>query len=168
MNSHTHRAASNGHMRFARALWIAIGLIAASPALTQIYKYRDSQGRLVYSDHPPATGTAEKIQIKSPPPASHDDTVNRQAEQLSAWRQAESERAERTRQEADVQNEKNGERERRCKAARRQMAEFGVDGRKYRFDADNKKVYYSSAEIDQKRAEAKAQLSQYCPPQSGR
>ena len=168
MRCQTHHAASDGRTRLAFALCVVVGLTFATPALTEIYKYRDSQGRLVYSDHPPATGTAEKIQIKSPPPASHDDTVNRQAEQLSAWRQAESERAERTRQEADVQNEKNGERERRCKAARRQMAEFGVDGRKYHFDADNKKVYYSSAEIDQKRAEAKAQLSQYCPPQAGR
>ena len=43
------------------------------------------------------------------------------------------------------------------------IQEFGVDGRKYHFDADNKKVYYSAAEIDQKRADAKSQVSAYCP-----
>lgn len=166
MKSQWHHAASNGHMRCAIVLWIAIGLIIASPVLAQIYKYRDAQGRLVYSDQPPASGIAERIQIKTPPPDTKVDAANRPAEQMATWQQAETERTERTRQEAAVQNEKNAERERRCAAARRQMAIFGVNGRISYFDADNKRAYYSAAEIDQKRAEAKAQLSQYCPPPS--
>lgn len=168
MKSQNHRVASSGRTRLAAVLSIVVSLFAASPALTQIYKYRDSQGRLVYSDQPPASGPAETIQIKTPPPASQADAVDRQAEQLSAWQQAESERAERAQQAVAAKNEEDGERARQCKAARRQMAEFGVDGRKYRFDADNKRVYYSAAEIDQKRAAAKAQMIKYCPASTSR
>lgn len=132
-------------------------------AVAQVYKYRDVHGRLVYSDQPPPPGTVVYVVPRLQPSSSGGQAVTREAEQLARWQQAETERVDRDRRAAAENKARDDERERRCIAARRQLAEFGVDGRIYRFDDQNRRVYYSAIEIDRKRAEAKVQLKQYCP-----
>lgn len=56
-----------------RALRIALALLLAGPLLAQAqsqWKWRDSQGRLQYSDLPPPSGTPEQDILQRPPPPS--------------------------------------------------------------------------------------------------
>lgn len=128
----------------------------------QVYKYRDAQGHFVYSDQPPPSGTTARIVLKPQQPESRVAAEGRLRDERTRWQQAQSERAQQAEAAAAQVKGEDEARQRQCTAARRQMAEFGVDGRKYRFDAQSRRVYYSAAEIDQQRAEARALMNQYC------
>jgi murein DD-endopeptidase MepM/ murein hydrolase activator NlpD len=48
------------------AVVLAHGIAAASPAMAEVYRYKDERGNWVYADRPPAAGrTAESLPLKS-------------------------------------------------------------------------------------------------------
>lgn len=131
-----------------------------------VYKSRDAEGRLVFSDHAPA-GPAERIKIEPPPPSSAEDQARVEAQQAT-WQREDAARKERDRAKAQEQAALAAERAKRCSAARSQNATFGYDGRRFHLDPAGNRVYYSAQEIDQKRAEAKRDMAQFCTPEPAR
>lgn len=60
-----------------RASLLALSLIITLPAAAEIYQWRDAQGRINYSDTPPAAEKAKKIRGASQPftPAAAEDAA---------------------------------------------------------------------------------------------
>src|SRR5258706_6063650 len=81
---------------------VALLLLGIAPAvIAQIYKYVDPNGRVIYSDKPPPTGTkAEQIPTPAPPTAAEVAAARQRAEtekrqyEASMAKQAQAKRAE--------------------------------------------------------------------------
>ena len=82
-------------------LWAGIGLMANAAATNAvIYKYRDSAGRIVYTDDPTEVpGTVQTIPIAPPPPAERIAAAKARHEQIKAFAD-ELEQSRRQREEA--------------------------------------------------------------------
>ncbi len=52
----------------------------------------------------------------------------------------------------------------RCQKAREESAYFSHDGVTRRLEKDDARPFYTAAEISQRRAAAKRDLAQFCPP----
>jgi hypothetical protein len=134
----------------------------AAVGAEEVYRSRNAQGQLVFSDRAPV-GPSERVAIKPPPPDTDADRERREA-QRAIWQREEAARKERVRAEISERETISVERTKRCSAARLQNAMFGYDGRRYHFDAAGNRIYYSVAEIDSKRSEAKRDMARFCPP----
>ena len=126
-----------------------------------VFKSKDAQGHLVYSDKRP-TATAERMTIE-PGPRNKAESLARTDSQRVAYEAAAAERIQRNRTEAAKRAAAQDQRATRCKEALAQKAYFGFDSPKFRVDASGNRIYYSVAEIDQKRTEAKQQIAELCP-----
>ncbi len=142
--------------------WLIVAFVVLVPAAADIYKSTDARGNLVYSDRAPS-GPAQRVPIETRPRNSEQARASLEAER-AAWQRADAERAEREGAKAGEQAAKRDEQAKRCNAARFQQTEFEFGRRKFRLDSQGNRVYYSATEIDQKRAEAKQQIAEFCPP----
>lgn len=134
---------------------------AASVSAGEIYRYRDARGQLAYSDQRP-NGPAERITAPPAPRQSEQDRARRDA-QLANLDQIYAEHVQREQARAAAEDAAKAERARQCAAARAENARFDYGGRLYRIDEQGNRVYYSSEEIDRRRAEAARQMQQFCP-----
>ena len=58
----------------------------------------------------------------------------------------------------------SGDNSARCQKARDESAYFSHDGVTRRLEKDDARPFYTAAEISQRRAAAKRDLAQFCPP----
>jgi hypothetical protein len=64
-------------MRMALAVWALAGVAAAD---VTVYRVVDQQGRVSYSDRPPADGTAEAVTVQAADPTPSTEDAARQAQ----------------------------------------------------------------------------------------
>lgn len=139
------------------------GLIAiGDAAATEIYKYKDARGQTVYTDQRPP-GPAQVLRLEEAKEPSAEERA-RHENQQRAFEQSVNEHLAHEKARAAEEAAAKAERDKRCAAARAENARFGYGGRMYRVDEQGNRVYYSAAEIDERRAAAARQMSQFCPP----
>ena len=127
-----------------------------------VYKYKDAQGHLVYTDQRP-TGPAERVTVDSASKPTTQDVTRSRAQREAADRMvAESLQRDKTRVAAEAAA--NAERAKQCSAARSENARFAYGGRLYQIDPQGNRVYYSAQEIDAHRAAAARAMAEFCPP----
>ena len=143
------------------AFTVLMSMATAPAVAAEVYKWRDAQGQLVFSDRAP-NGPTERVNVPTAPTPSTAE-LERLAAQQAAWRHEDAVRKERDLAKASEQAKLDAERAERCRAARSQNARFSYDGNQYRLDPSGRRVYYSVAEIDAKRLEAKKDMTQFCP-----
>ena len=151
---------------------VRVGLLAAlasgmSEAMaTDIYKYKDARGQTVYSDQRPQ-GPAQVIRLDDAKEPTAEERARRENQQR-AFEQIVTEHQEHEKARAAQEAAAKAERDKRCAAAKADNARFGYGGRMYRIDEQGNRVYYSAAEIDQRRAAAAHQMAESCPPQKSK
>lgn len=138
----------------------SILLAAATPLLADVYKWKDASGTTVYSDRAPQ-GPAERVPVKTQPVNDEAQRARAEAER-AAWARADAERETRRVAESEQRVAAEERRKEACRAAQVRHARFSVDGRKYRLDERGQRIYYSAAEIDHERGEARKQMEEMC------
>ena len=78
-----------------RLLLVTLALAAASAgtASAALYKWTDAQGRIVYSDQPPAANVKTE-QLRAPPPAANPNAAKEFAQREAEYRKKQADAAE--------------------------------------------------------------------------
>ena len=138
-------------------------LAAGQGAADEIYKSTDAEGRVVYSDRPPA-GNAEVVKIESAPrnEAAALTRANRELENIAALDQQRKREALAKAAEKKAAENAGKRQDQRCTLARNVYLGFTENSRIYRRNAAGERVYYSAAEIDAERIRSKQRMDEEC------
>ncbi|MGB1111005.1 MAG: DUF4124 domain-containing protein [Gammaproteobacteria bacterium] len=138
-------------------------LMAVDSQAAKVYRWVDENGKVHFSDKPPASGRASsassfKTREGGANTASAEQRKARMkamADSLQAEREGKQAAREADQAEAEAQ-------EKRCKQAKSRAALWKQGGRIYKMDENGERSYYSSEEIDAKRKEGQRQIDKYC------
>jgi len=143
------------------------GLAFAPPSDANVYKWKDPQGRIHYTDKPPpADGTLISIEPTwygrrdgQPPPsataASRSPTpASEEVEPNSPEAQAQLRNA--------VQNDVSSVRTEQCKVAKERYENYVRSRRLFKEGPNKERVYLSDAELEEARLNAKREMDEAC------
>lgn len=145
----------------APAAVLVLSLVAdpGGAAAGDIYKHRDVDGRVTYSDRPPAVD-AEKLQMTPTPSATPELRAlhERTARSLEAYAAERAEkRAVREKERADA-----AERARHCAAARKESWEREHASRLYYHDDSGQEINIEGTDYEAALKEARDAVDKYC------
>ncbi len=129
-------------------------LLIPALGLAQAYRWVDENGKVHYSQTPPSKGDYGLVAPAPPPGKSPNvEALSEYAASLDKEQADRREHAGKTlaRQQA------------RCTQARRQKAQFEVDGRYYSTNEKGERSYLNAQQIDQRREAAQAAVQEHCP-----
>jgi hypothetical protein len=144
-------------------LLCALLLAAAHCVAEDIYKSTDAEGRVVYSDRPPA-GQAEVIRIESAPrnEAAALARAEKELEDLAALDQGRKRAALAKAAEKKAAEDAAKKKDLRCTLARNLYLGVTEHSRIFRRNKAGERVYYSAAEIDAERIASKQRMDEEC------
>lgn len=142
-------------------LLTAVLLAVAGTVSAQAYKWRDADGKLHFSDKPPANAKADKLDIKPAVPENPDAV--KQAQAMQAQRESAAFAEKQAKQKAAIAAEKEQrQNDNKCLSARRSLDTLNRQRPVYRVGKDGERHYLEddarAAEIQKKQALA----NQYC------
>ena len=137
----------------------------AAAASAQTYKWRDSSGRIQYSDTPPPASAKDIQQLRKVPgsagAASAASGSKSLAEQDADFRKRLGEK-----QEADAKQAKAEEEERirarNCEQAKGQLAALEAGGRMVQLDAKGERIALDDADREQAKLESRKAVENWC------
>jgi hypothetical protein len=150
-------------LRSLLVLTAATSLLVATAHAADVYKYKDEQGNVLYTDKP-RTLPAERLDVKS----QKTDTVALQARKESEQKRMQD--ADKTRQQATTQRADQQQatqltakdKAERCVKARERYDSYMNSQKLYETLPNNERRYLSSEELDAARASAKASMDVMC------
>lgn len=144
-----------------RRLITALLLLAALPLwAADVYRSTDENGNVVYTDRP--TPGAELVNVQAPYLGGGPATRQRLAASASEPAAAEGQDTAQAGQSAPTAAQQAELRARNCEAARARQQTYVSSRRLYRETESGEREYLSSAEIDEARAQAAADVEQWC------
>ena len=149
--------------RFAgRATITVAGLLLTSAApADQVYKSVDAQGHVTYSDRPTAAGaqkTAVAVQQGDPQEAQ------RLAKERMLLQAEDDQRTRKTAHDEQAKAKQDSAKKQLCDNARRHYSGIKDANRLYTVTADGNREYYTDAQADAMRTEAKRAMDAACGP----
>lgn len=148
---------------------LLLAVLATAAASADIYRSKDANGTVVYSDRPteksePIIVTASKPgrpgNPVSAPKAGNSDAQNTQNAQASSsgaqTQGAQKEKGDLTPAEKEAERAKN------CQTARERKTKYDQSHRLFKTGPNGDREYLSDAEIDQARAQAAADVQTWC------
>lgn len=141
----------------------ATAWLAAGTAAADVYKFKDDQGNVLYTDKP-ATLPAERLNIQS----QKTDTVAVQARQqeelkrLQDVNKSSDQAAAQSRDEQQASQLSATQKAEQCTKARQRYDTYTNSQRLYEMLPDGSRRYLSDAELDAARSSAKASMDVMC------
>ena len=154
-----------------RSLVFAAGLLVAGSACAQ-YKWTDQNGRVQYSDTPPAGVNAAPMRQRSAPPPraessdSKDDAKDAKkgpltpAEQDAAFRKRQQEAAKEREKQAKAEQDNQAKKD-NCRRSQEAVRSLET-GRAMRTDAQGENYYLDEAQIAQEKSRAQQLMQEWC------
>jgi hypothetical protein len=144
-------------------LTAAAAAFAAGPVAADVYKFKDEQGNVLYTDKP-STLPAERLNIQS----QKTDVVAVQARQAEETKRLQE--ADRASQQANNQNKDQQQaaqltatqKAEQCAKARQRYDSYINSQRLYEQQPDGQRRYLSDAELTAARTSAKASMDAMC------
>ncbi len=151
---------------------LACGCLPAIPALGELYKWTDAEGKVHYSDQPPPPNVKQPVTVKprrpaaatapdaagtGTPEAAQKSYVEQDAE-FNRRRVEAAEREAAAKKAADEAAEKK----KNCEQAKAQLAGMQSGRRITRYNEKGEVVYLGDAEIAQETARAKQVVESWC------
>jgi hypothetical protein len=144
-------------------LALTASTLLATQTFADVYKYKDEQGNILYTDKP-ATLPAERLNVQS----QKTDTVALQARQLEEQQRMNTTNQSRQQAAAKQTDERKAaemsatDKAEQCKKARERYDSYMTSQRLYEQKPDGERRYLSDAELDAARASAKASMDVLC------
>jgi hypothetical protein len=142
---------------------VAMLIVNQTSLADDMYKTVDSQGHVVYSDHP-LSSSSQRISVQVPAP--NPEEAARIIKEQAILNADAAQQAQQAQHDADEQSKKaahDAAQKRRCEAARDRYAVFAAGGRIFKSDEQGNRVYYSDQEIEEQRQAAKVIMDSTCP-----
>jgi len=144
---------------------------AATPALADLYKWTDSEGKVHYSDQPPPTGAKQQSTTATKPrkpssgaPASDAKPAPAQKtyqEQDAEFKQRQVETAEKQAAQQKAAQEA-ADKKSNCERAKVQVTQLQSGTRITKYNSDGEITYLSDAEVAAELARAKQTADSWC------
>ncbi|MES1965364.1 DUF4124 domain-containing protein [Psychrobacter sp. AH5] len=141
---------------------VLLASINSSHAI-QVYKSVGAYGEVKYSQHAPQNGkNVEMIEFRSDGrQADPGQMAGRTSDNTNtAPKDAEAQRIEQL--EARIKEQEANANAQRCQSLRNNLTNLNVGGRIYEMDANGKRQYLDSREIELKREQVQQAINQYC------
>ena len=103
-----------------------LALLASSAAGAAVYVWKDEAGKTVYSDQPPPSVNARRMNTRAPAPAS---APAKEAKKATGGKDVDSENARVVAENAKISEANAKIRDQNCKGARDQLASLQQNGR---------------------------------------
>ncbi|MDR2112875.1 MAG: DUF4124 domain-containing protein [Candidatus Accumulibacter sp.] len=142
-------------------LLLAAALCVALPAGAQIYQWKDSSGKTVISDKPPAAGTPVEKKAGKSSPAPADSRQPSMVDRELEFRKRQLESREKA-EKAEKEEAAAAERERNCRAARGALQSLESDARIMMRNEDGERYVLDKARRDQEIARVKQIIETRC------
>jgi hypothetical protein len=143
---------------------VHLGIIASLAAATlpgaEVYRQVDADGNVTYSDRPMGAD-AETIIIETPPPST-PPVIAAPPSPGPGAAGSEPDAAPQREPREPTPEERAAERAANCDVARERLDRYMMARRLYRSTPDGEREYLSDAEIDAARAEAAADVEEWC------
>lgn len=135
---------------------------AASAAATGVYRWVDAEGKVHYSDVPPAEQPqqAERVTVRTTPADPEKAAALAEARAKAAEQQTEQQAQ--AAKDAEVAAAEQARRAQQCAMARNNLRQLQNTNRAYESTANGGRRYYSDAELANRRAQAQAWVNEYC------
>ena len=144
-----------------RALLAFSLLLVAGTSAAQAYKWRDADGKLHFSDKPPAGANAEKMEIK--PATPEDPEAVKQAQAAKSLREQAAFAEKQAKHKADQTAQRDQEaNDRRCRSAQRDLDTFNRQTPVYHVGKDGQRVYMEDKDRPAAIQRAQSLVSRYC------
>lgn len=150
---------------------LACGCLLAIPALGELYKWTDAEGKVHYSDQPPPPNIKQPVTVKPRSPAAPTaapdaagaaaDAPKSYVEQDAEFNRRRVEAAEREAAAKKAATEA-AEKKKNCEQAKAHLAGLQSGARITRYDEKGERVYLGDAEIAQEAARAKQVADSWC------
>ena len=148
--------------RFASILGVLAVLVFSQGAAAAVYKWVDENGKVHYSDKPPADNATEMdVETGGDSSGPTLTETQRKAKQQRLLEAFEKERQDKQAAEAQAKKEKQ-EREAWCRRAREELAQMRSAGYLYEYDDDGNKVILSDEGRAQATREYQREIDKYC------
>jgi hypothetical protein len=138
-------------------LLIALG---AASADTQVYRWVDKDGKVHYSDKKPKDADSKELAIQSQ--ASDPEAAEKAMAELRAQNQGLDEADAQRKQAAVEKAQADQQRAAQCKAAQSEVQLLASVNRYYTIDHKGDRVYDDDAQLEARRAKARARAAQLC------
>src|ERR1051325_782117 len=150
-----------------RSLVFAAGLLVAGSACAQ-YKWTDQNGRVQYSDTPPAGVNAAPMRQRSAPPPRAESSDSKDAkkgpltpaEQDAAFRKRQQEAAKEREKQAKAEQDNQAKKD-NCRRSQEAVRSLET-GRAMRTDAQGENYYLDEAQIAQEKSRAQQLMQEWC------
>lgn len=142
-----------------RSLFFSAGLILSATAVAGVYKWVDDNGRLHYTDKPPATG-AQRMAIESQRTDPSQITARVEARRES--QEQELEQQQETEEQRRLEQQREEVREENCRRSRRALESLLSATRLYEPLPGGDRRYLEQDEIDQRMDKARKDVEEYC------
>jgi len=140
------------------------GLLLSStglPALAdQVYRSVDAQGHVTYSDRPTAGAQKTDLVVQQADPKE----AQRLAKERMLLKAEDDQRTRKTADDEQTKAKQDSEKKHLCDNARRHYYDIKDANRIYTVTADGNREYYSDAQADAMRTEAKRTMDAACGP----
>lgn len=143
-----------------RRLAFALTVLIAATASAQVYRWVDKDGKVHYSDQKPPGASADELAIQSQP--SDPEAAEKAMAELKAQNQGLDEAdAQRKADAADAARAKQ-QKQKLCDAARADLGLLMAANRYFTVDSKGERVYDSDAQLEARRAQARARVAENC------
>jgi hypothetical protein len=144
-----------------RLVILAVAVALAPPAMAQLYKYVDKNGKTVYSDTPPPDADGKAIRVPtggvSNIPAPPKSAVEQNKENEKA-RKADAEKGKKAGEEAA----RAAQNEQRCAQLKGNLQIYTDGGRIQKTNEKGERDFMSDAEIEAARARTQREMEEAC------
>lgn len=150
-------------LRTIATLTLTAAVFVAAQSHADVYKYKDEQGNVLYTDKP-ATLPAERLNVQS----QKTDVVAMQARQdaeMKRLQEQDRSRQQSTNQQSEQQQAAQltaKDKAEKCTQARERYDKYMNSQKLYQQEANGERRYLTSEELDAARASAKATMDVLC------
>jgi hypothetical protein len=143
-----------------RTAFAVLGIFALFPIQAdQVYRSVDAQGRVTYSDRPTAAG-AQKTDITVQ--QANPQEAQRLAKEQMLLKAEDDQRSKKEAEDSQLKAKQDGDKKRKCEYARDHYNTLKDARRLYAPTSDGNKEYYTDAQADAMRNEAKRAMDAAC------
>lgn len=134
-------------------------LFATAPTMAEVYKWKDSTGKVIYSDRPDSR-EAERVDVKSK--RTDYQRLAAQRQQKLAEEQVQAQEQEKAAEQAKLDADNQARREENCRRAEQALASLKNAQRLYLPTADGQRRYLSDREVAERVGKAEADVREWC------
>jgi hypothetical protein len=141
-----------------KILLLACALACSPVAFGQLYKSIDKDGRVVYSDQPPANANAQQLKVSPGPAPAAPPTAKERGKEQEKGKAAAAEKAK----EDELKAKQAKANQERCEVARTQLRNFDAGGRFLVVDAKGERNILDEKQVEEERAKAQKAIDESC------